>query len=64
MNGSNGLFESDARPNRLCSECLQKLQWRLGFDIKSRYTRLNAYFATHKLLNDQKLNEIDLEALE
>jgi archaemetzincin len=30
MNGSNSLYEADARPNRLCSDYMKKLYWNLG----------------------------------
>lgn len=44
MNGSNSLQESDRRPIHLCPECLEKLEWHLGFDRVLRYEQLAAFF--------------------
>jgi archaemetzincin len=55
MNGSNTLTESDARPNRLCSECHMKLQWNLGFEVETRIRRLGEFFKKHKLQEDYLL---------
>jgi len=63
MNGSNGLLESEIRPNRLCSECLRKLQWNLGFDVKKRLTGMRDYFARHKLESDYQRAQEDLGLL-
>jgi archaemetzincin len=60
MNGSNSLYETDERPNRLCSECLKKLYWNLGFDVKTRMLALQAYFKKHKLTRDYDLQTRDL----
>ena len=35
MNGSNSLWESDSRPNRLCSDCLKKLRGILNFQSRT-----------------------------
>lgn len=40
LNGSNHLRESDARPLHLCPVCLRKLQYSIGFDVVTRYRRL------------------------
>lgn len=60
MNGSNSLWESDSRPNRLCSECLRKLQWNLAFDVKTRLEKMKEYFAKHKLVDDYQMALKDL----
>lgn len=44
MNGSNSLPEADRRPIFLCPVCLEKLQWRLGFDARERYQRLAKFY--------------------
>ena len=54
MNGSNSLWESDQRPNRLCSECHKKLCWNLGFNVRDRLAALNQFFAKHKLTQDHR----------
>ena len=36
MNGSNSLPEADRRPIHLCPECVEKLEWYLGFDRRER----------------------------
>lgn len=63
MNGSNSLWESDSRPNRLCSECLRKLHWNLGFDVTTRLEKLRQYFVKHNLEGDLLLANHDLEIL-
>jgi archaemetzincin len=52
MNGTNSIYETDGRPNRLCSECLKKLYWNIGFDVKSRTVALQTYFKKHNLTED------------
>lgn len=61
MNGSNSLPESDRQPNRLCSECVKKLNWNIGFDNKKRLNELQAYFEKHKLSKDWRLATADIE---
>jgi archaemetzincin len=63
MNGSNSLWESDSRPNRLCSECLMKLHWNLGFDIPHRLKKLHDFFVLHKLSADRDRAARDLELI-
>jgi archaemetzincin len=60
MNGSNSMDESDSRPNRLCTNCLRKLQWNLGFDVKPRMDSLINFFSIHKLTRDHQLMLNDL----
>ena len=43
MNGSNHLQESDRRPLHLCSVCLRKLQFSVGFDVVKRYRDLASF---------------------
>jgi archaemetzincin len=63
MNGSNSLGESDSRPNRLCSECLHKLQWNLNLDVCSRQKALQEFFQLNNLKNDYGPGRRDLKAL-
>jgi archaemetzincin len=63
MNGSNNLEESDSRPNRLCSECHQKLQWNLQFDVVKRIEGLKLFFQEHHLQRDRDLMADELEVL-
>jgi archaemetzincin len=44
INGSNHLAESDARPMRLCPVCLRKLHHSTGFDVVTRYRRLQDFY--------------------
>jgi archaemetzincin len=60
MNGSNGLRESDAHPNRLCSVCLKKLHWNIKFDVRKRLHSLDSFFLIHRLQKDQQLIKKDL----
>jgi len=64
MNGSNSLWESDSRPNRLCSVCLRKFQWNTGFLVRSRQQQLVAYFAKHGMNRDYLLAKKDLAAID
>lgn len=63
MNGSNNLDESDRQPNRLCSECLQKLHFNLKFDIYKRLQSLNNYFKIHHLDSAYGLTQKDLRLI-
>lgn len=63
MNGSNHMQESDSRPNRLCSDCLKKLYWNLGFDVKERNQKMIAFFEKHQLNRDKQFADLDAEAL-
>jgi archaemetzincin len=60
MNGVNGVSELDQRPNRLCSECLKKLEWNLKFSVTDRAALLESYFIKHKLKVDADLASRDL----
>jgi len=64
MNGSNTLSETDACPNRLCSECQQKLYWNLGYDNKKRLTQLCEFFKANNLQRDLHVLQPDLAAAE
>lgn len=45
MNGSNGLWESDAAPLHVCPVCLRKLQYAVRFDPFTRYQQLEEILA-------------------
>jgi archaemetzincin len=64
MNGTNSLFESDERPNRLCSDCLRKLQWNLGFNVIPRAKELALFFKEHDQTEDYHLTQRDITILE
>jgi archaemetzincin len=64
MNGSNSLQESDSRPNRLCSECLQKLQWNLSMKIRERTKSIDSFFTKHRLTGDYNATHEDLLLLQ
>ncbi len=61
MNGSNSMEESDSRPNRLCSVCLNKLSWNLKFNNITRFKNLQAYYYKYQINNDYNLVTRDLE---
>ncbi len=63
MNGSNGLYESDIKPNNLCSVCLKKLYWNLGFDVVTRFKKLQVFFKKHHLIKDAELMQQNLNHL-
>jgi archaemetzincin len=54
MNGSNNMEEADSRPNALCSVCLRKLYWNLGFEVQERNKKLANFFIQHLLWDDYK----------
>lgn len=64
MNGSNSLYETDARPNRLCSVCLKKLDWNIGFDLQQRGHKLIAFFKRHNLSLDYELASQDVSIID
>lgn len=61
MNGSNSMEESDSRPNRLCSVCLNKLSWNLKFNNFERFNKLKLYFEKCQMDIDYKLVTKDIE---
>jgi archaemetzincin len=63
MNGSNSLWESDARPNRLCSDCLRKLEWNLHFRVKPRLEGMIDFFMKHKLKDEYQRAIKDLSTI-
>lgn len=63
MNGTNSLPETDATPNRLCSECQTKLHWNFRYDTPRRLRELNAFFGQHQLRRDFLLANRDLRKL-
>lgn len=64
MNGMNSLQETDAKPNRLCSECFAKLNWNLHFDPIKRWTELNDFFYSKNMETDLMCNRKDSILLE
>ena len=60
MNGSNALPELEIMPNRLCSECLQKLSWNIGFKNYLRLLALKHFFKKHRLITDAHVTEKDI----
>lgn len=63
MNGTNSLPETDATPNRLCSECQQKLYQTCRYDNRQRLRELHAFFRTHHLTRDASLTTRDWQRL-
>ncbi|MCB2406642.1 archaemetzincin [Hymenobacter lucidus] len=63
MNGTNSLSETDATPNRLCSECQMKLHWNFQYDNTRRLQDLAAFFGKHQLRRDYLLAGRDLRKL-
>jgi len=61
MNGSNDLKETDASPNRLCSECQKKLFWNFRYDNNKRLKELITYFKANSLSRDYNLSMKDLK---
>jgi len=61
MNGSNSLNETDGAPNRLCSECQQKLYWNFRYDNNRRLQQLNKFFQENNLQKDLYTLKPDLD---
>lgn len=64
MNGSNSLNETDAAPNRLCSECQKKLCWNFRYDNKRRLKQLSEFCEQNGLRRDFEVLKTDGEAVE
>jgi archaemetzincin len=47
MNGSNSLTEGDSRPMFMCPDCLQKLSWNIGFNLKLHFEGLRNFYKKH-----------------
>lgn len=52
MNGSNSLAETDGSPIHLCPVCLRKLRHGAGFDIASRYKKLERLYRKSDLVEE------------
>jgi archaemetzincin len=63
MNGSNGLPETDKKPNRMCSECNAKIIWNLKVDPFQRMEGLQQFFRTHHLVDDLERTEADIRVV-
>lgn len=63
MNGGNSRPELDAQPERLCSRCLEKLQYNIGFNLRYRLVALDTFFAAQRLEAERRRNRRDIEAL-
>jgi archaemetzincin len=61
MNGSNGLAETDAAPNRLCSACQQKLYWNFTYDNRKRLKELMDFCKENALEKDYDILKLDYE---
>lgn len=64
MNGTNSLNETDAAPNRLCSECQKKLFWNFKYDNKKRLKELYDFCQQNGLQRDFSVLKLDWEAVE
>jgi len=49
MNGANSLDELDRGTPLLCPDCLRKLHYNTGFDIRRHYEDLRAFYAARRL---------------
>jgi archaemetzincin len=64
MNGSNHLPETDSQPNRLCSQCHEKITWKLKPNPLKRLKQLEQFFKTHRLDSDHEKTLLDLKLIE
>ena len=63
MNGSNSLYETDLSPNRLCSECQQKLFWNFRYDNYKRLSQLVDFFKVNGIESDLSILNLDADAV-
>ena len=63
MNGSNSLDELDRQRASLCPNCLQKLAWNIGFDVRAHYRALGAFYRREKLDDLARFSARRLERL-
>ncbi len=63
MNGSNGLNETDSKPNKLCSVCTGKIIWNFKLNATKRLQSLMAFFNKNHLENEFKIIEKDYKLL-
>ncbi len=59
MNGSNGLHETDNKPNKLCSICTAKVIWNFKLNHTDRLQNLMEFFNKHTLIEENKMIEKD-----
>lgn len=64
MNGSNSLEESDTRPIFPCPECVCKLAWNIGFDLKTQMVNLKGFCRKNNLTNELAYYEKALKVVE
>ncbi|HEY5449125.1 MAG TPA: archaemetzincin [Polyangia bacterium] len=49
MNGANSIDELDRGTPWLCPDCLRKLHFNTGFDIRKHYDELRAFYSTRQM---------------
>ena len=64
MIGTGHLVQDFSAPTHLCGVCLRKLQWRLGFSVKTRYKLLSNQFANMGMEKEGKWANKQYEHLE
>lgn len=62
MNGSNSMPETDNTPNRLCSQCQEKLYWNIRYNNKKRLGELCNFFRENKMERDLQILQADIKA--
>jgi len=63
MNGSNNQKEADSRPFFMCPVCIQKLNYALKTDLKTRYEGLLQFFEKYHFKAEAKLCKKVLKSL-
>ena len=63
MNGSNHLQESDKAPRWFCWECLQKICWNTGYDMKKHLEEMEKFWTKMESKNYSEFYKKNLEAL-
>jgi archaemetzincin len=63
MNGSNHREESDSHPLEFCPECLAKVCWITGADIKQRYKKLAGFCRRNSLTKEAELYDKSINVL-
>jgi archaemetzincin len=63
MNGSNSMDETDASPLHYCPECLQKLSWNIGFQLKPHFSELRDFYKKYGMGEEAAFMEKNISKL-
>jgi archaemetzincin len=64
MNGSNSMEETDASPLHYCPECLQKLSWNIGFDLRAHFEGLKEFYTKYGFMEEAAFMQKNIDKLD